>query len=119
MVWRMTGLPVTSSFGPNSRSTAMPSLMSRFGALSSTRRISLAYSCLSVWARRAHTAGPCAAPVLSSIHAHVCCHAQRLHLGKPITEQCGAVHRTAKPREEQADEVHAKCCRRGALCMLR
>lgn len=52
-------VPVTSSFGPNSRSVAMPSRMSRLGVLSSRRRISRAYSSLSVCALSAHTAGPC------------------------------------------------------------
>ena len=69
-VGSMAGLPVTLSFGPNSRSVAMPSLMSRFGDLSSTRRISLAYSSLSVWALKAHTAGPCAAPFWRLHHNH-------------------------------------------------
>ena len=52
-------VPVTSSFGPYSRSVAMPSRMSRLGVLSSRRRISREYSSLSVCALSAHTAGPC------------------------------------------------------------
>mmetsp|Transcript_14865 Transcript_14865/g.51060 ORF Transcript_14865/g.51060 Transcript_14865/m.51060 type:complete len:204 (-) Transcript_14865:401-1012(-) len=43
---------------PTSTSTACPSRMCRFGVDSSTRRITRAYSRLSVCARSAHTAGP-------------------------------------------------------------
>ena len=50
----------TSSFGPRSNPTACPSRMCRLGVASSSRRMSTAYSCLSVCARSAHTAGPCA-----------------------------------------------------------
>lgn len=54
--------PVTSSLGPTSTPTAMPSRMNRLGVSSSSRRISRAYSSLSVCARSAHTAGPCRRP---------------------------------------------------------
>lgn len=57
----------TSSLGPSSMSTAMPSRMSRLGVRSSSRRISREYSSLSVCARSAHTAGPCK-------HAYASCH---------------------------------------------
>ena len=78
--------PLTSPLESRSRSTAIASLMARFGVLSRSDRISRAYSNLSVWALRDHTAGPCTFQITAvqvsgrgSLHtASAYCHWQAL-----------------------------------------
>ena len=50
--------PATASLASTSSPVTIPSRRCRFGVASSTSRIAWEYSCLSVCARRAHTAGP-------------------------------------------------------------